>query len=86
MEKINELPQKMLPSFDDIITFHWVAYKEVTNSQGTFKISWRNEDHWEPSDSVAINSEGVIIWVIDNPSGVLTKYPDGTKRFIKTEL
>ena len=67
-------------------TYRWVNYKEITNSQGTFKISWRNEDHWEPSDSVAINTEGVIVWVIDNPSGVLAKYPDGTKRFIKTEL
>ena len=74
-----------MPSFNKI-TDRWITYKEVTNSQGTFKISWRNEDHWEPSDSVAINSEEVIIWVINNPSGVLTKYPDGTKRFIKTEL
>ena len=74
-----------MPSFNKI-TDRWITYKEVTNSQGTFKISWDHAQHWEPSDSVAINSEEVIIWVINNPSGVLTKYPDGTKRFIKTEL
>jgi hypothetical protein len=67
-------------------TYRWVTYKQVTNAQGTFKMSWDNSQHWEPSDNVIFRErDGSVIWLINEPLGSLIKYPCGTKRFIKYE-
>lgn len=64
---------------------HWITYKQVTTSQGTFKMTWDHAQHWEPSEYVFIDDAGIILWQINKPFGNLYKYPCGTKQFIKIE-
>lgn len=61
-----------------------VLFKQVSTLQGHFKISFRGG--WIPSDTVLIDSQGVIHWHIHSPAGILMKYPCGTKRFVKHDV
>ena len=61
-----------------------IIFKQVSTLQGHFKISFRGG--WIPSDTVLMDSQGVIHWHINSPSGILMKYPCGTKRFVKHDV
>lgn len=52
---------------------------EAVTKQGTFRLKgWR---WWFATDNVIIK-DGIILWEISYPKGVLVQYPDKTKRFI----